>query len=329
MQKKIAIIGAGIAGLSIANKLAQNYQVTIFDKSRGVGGRMATRRNENYHFDHGAQFFTAKTDQFQKFCHKAQQDDIITPWQCKLAEINNDVIINTNISEKYYVAKPQMNNLCKYLSKDLPVILQTTILDLNFKNNKWSLIADSKNPNLTTEILTNFDGVILAIPPQQALTILPKNFINYDIVENTKMIGCFTLMLGLATKLNLSFNAANVKNSIIQWLAINNSKPQRPNNTALVIHSDNYWAEENIEADPIIIQEKLITHLQKIIPIKIADIRYKSLHRWRYANHLEESAAKSLFDSKLKLGVCGDWLLSSKVENAFLSASDLANKINF
>lgn len=331
MQKKIAIIGAGIAGLTIANKLAQNYQVTIFDKSRGVGGRMATRRSENYHFDHGAQFFTAKTNQFQKFCHKAMADDIITPWQCKLAKINNGAIIDDNVNKNYpyYVAKPQMNNLCKYLSKDLPVILQTTILNLNFKNNKWSLITDNKNPALITENLDDFDGVILAIPPQQALTILPENFINYDLVKNTKMLGCFTLMLGLKKALNLSFNAANVENSIIQWLAINNSKPQRPNNSALVIHSDNHWAEENIEEDLAIIKEKLIINLQKIIAINKADIIYQNIHRWRYATSLTKSSKKSLFDAKLKLGVCGDWLIGAKVENAFLSASDLADKISF
>jgi renalase len=331
MKKKIAIIGAGIAGLTIAKKLAIDYHITIFDKSRGIGGRMATRRIEEYHFDHGAQFFTAKTNEFQKFCHKAQKDDIIAPWQCKLVEINDGLIIHNHANKiyPYYVAKPQMNNLCKYLSKDLPVILQTTILALTFKNNKWSVITDNQNSALAIEKLTDFDGVILATPPQQALAILPKNFIGYNLVQKTKMLGCFTLMLGLKKPLKLPFDAAKVKNSIIQWVAVNNSKPQRPNNTALVIHSDNHWAEQNIEENLTIIKDKLIANLQKIILIKPEDIIYQNIHRWRYAATLKKPTEASFFDSKLKLGVCGDWLLGSKVENAFLSATNLATKINF
>lgn len=70
-NKKIAIIGAGVSGLIVAN------EVTIFDKSRGIGGRMATRRVDNYHFDHGAQFFTAKSEEFKELCQKAKNDGII------------------------------------------------------------------------------------------------------------------------------------------------------------------------------------------------------------------------------------------------------------
>ena len=62
--KNIAIIGAGLSGLIAARELAKNNDVTIFEKARGVGGRMATRRANNlkfdgFNFDHGTQYFTA------------------------------------------------------------------------------------------------------------------------------------------------------------------------------------------------------------------------------------------------------------------------------
>ncbi len=69
-NKKIAVIGAGMAGITIARKLAQNNKVIIFDKARGIGGRMATRRIGDYHFDHGAQYFTAKNSDFKELCRK-------------------------------------------------------------------------------------------------------------------------------------------------------------------------------------------------------------------------------------------------------------------
>ena len=66
-MKKIAIIGAGLSGLSIAHLLKENADITLFEKARGVSGRMSTRRAEPYFFDHGAQYFTARTKAFQDF----------------------------------------------------------------------------------------------------------------------------------------------------------------------------------------------------------------------------------------------------------------------
>lgn len=65
-KQNIAIIGAGIAGLSLANMLNDVVNIEVFEKSRGYGGRVATRHNEDFMFDHGAQFFTAKNEKFKK-----------------------------------------------------------------------------------------------------------------------------------------------------------------------------------------------------------------------------------------------------------------------
>ncbi|MBT4205492.1 MAG: NAD(P)-binding protein, partial [Proteobacteria bacterium] len=66
-MKNIAIIGAGLSGLVAAQQLGSVAHVTIFEKSKGVGGRIATRRSGLYSFDHGAQFFTPKTELFKEF----------------------------------------------------------------------------------------------------------------------------------------------------------------------------------------------------------------------------------------------------------------------
>ena len=58
---KIAIIGAGIAGLTTAKMLRDIAEVTVYEKSRGAGGRICTRYTDSFDFDHGAQFFIAKT----------------------------------------------------------------------------------------------------------------------------------------------------------------------------------------------------------------------------------------------------------------------------
>lgn len=324
MKQKIAIIGAGLSGLSAATKLANTYDIDIFDKSRGIGGRMSTRRADDYHFDHGAQFFTAKSAEFKEFCEMAQQKDLIEEWKCRFVEITNTTITrkwNFDTTHPHYVAKPQMNSLCKYLAANFNTKLSTEINSINYHHKKWSLNSTNN------ETFDNYDYLILTIPSHQALNLIPSNFQHYARVQNTKMLGCFSLMLGFREALQLDFDAALVKESIISWISHNSSKPGRPEKFCLLVNSSNEWAEENLEKDPNILKETLTQALQHIITFDKSDLTYHNLHRWRYANIAKQNGEESLFDPNLNLGLCGDWLISGRVENAFKSGSDLAQKI--
>ena len=324
-NKKIAIIGAGISGLTVAKKLAKLNEVIVFDKSRGIGGRMATRRVDDYHFDHGAQFFTAKSEEFKELCQKAKSDGIIEEWNCNFAEITENKINKKwqfGNDKAHFVAKPQMNSLCKYIGKDLNILTAKQISSVNFDNSKWTL------KTLENEIFEDFDYLILAIPSHQAVNLIPANFKYFDIVENIKMSGCFTLMLGFHEDINLEFDAALVKESNISWISVNSSKPERPKGFSLVVNSSNRWADENIEEDLEIIKEKMITSLKEIIDFDSKNINYQNIHRWSYANAALRKGDKSLFDKSLNLCICGDYLISGRVENAFLSGLDLYKNIN-
>ena len=84
MNKKIAVIGAGLAGITFAYIMKDNFNVKIFEKSRGVGGRMSTRKETPYIFDHGAQFFKIKTTECKNFFSPLFTQEIIQPWSFKL-----------------------------------------------------------------------------------------------------------------------------------------------------------------------------------------------------------------------------------------------------
>ncbi len=85
----IAIIGAGLAGLTAANILKNNANITLFEKSRGVGGRIATRRSEPYFFDHGAQFFKARSAEFKDLINPMIKQGIIQTWNDRFVEFEN------------------------------------------------------------------------------------------------------------------------------------------------------------------------------------------------------------------------------------------------
>lgn len=123
-MKKIAIIGAGLAGLTAAHFLRQKADITIFEKSRGVSGRLSTRRAEPYHFDHGAQYFSARTDQFKDFIQPLIHSGVIEPWNARFVDISNREISSVKSGDdhdSYYIGVPGMNAIGKYLSRDLDV----------------------------------------------------------------------------------------------------------------------------------------------------------------------------------------------------------------
>ena len=83
----IAIIGAGLSGLTAANILNEHAKVTVFDKARGPSGRLATRRAEPYNFDHGCQFFSAKSNTFKELLAPMLRRGVIKCWNAKLSRL--------------------------------------------------------------------------------------------------------------------------------------------------------------------------------------------------------------------------------------------------
>ena len=331
MPKKnsIAIIGAGLSGLILANFLAKKHEVKIFEKARGVGGRMASRTKENLNFDFGCQFFLAKTLEFNNFLQPFIDNKILLPWNAKFAEIDNYQITlerEWNEDSHHFVASNKINQFPKELAKNLDITLQTKITKIQKINRKWHLFDDKDL------LIEKFDWVFITCPNQQTVDLITNAKKNCDFFENLhqhKMLGCFALMLAFDQSLNLKFDVSLVKNSIISWISHEDSKPNKTKNNAYTILSQNNWAEKNIEQNPDIVSQELIAEFSKIINQKLPNILHQDLHKWRYANIKKQNNLNhSYIDKKNKIGVCGDWLIQGRVEASFLSATNLIQKFN-
>ena len=158
----VAIIGAGVGGLMAARTLFDHgINVQIFEKSRGVGGRLATRRiDEQCWFDHGAQYFTARDCRFGKYVKSWIQDGIVDPWMGKIVELDpGGKIVADKTGTPRYVGTPSMNRLAKHIAADLPVHLQTRIHAIRRNgNDKWELVDEHHR------IVGTFDIVISNAP---------------------------------------------------------------------------------------------------------------------------------------------------------------------
>jgi renalase len=320
----IAIIGAGLSGLTVANILKDHADITIFEKSRGVSGRMSTRHAYPYSFDHGAQFFKAKTDEFRKFINPMIKKGLIGLWNARFVEIKNRKITKErqwSNDYNHYVGVPSMNAIAKYLSQDIQVKLVTCVKYIRKQNCKWIL------KNEQGEDLGEFDWVILTAPAEQALNLIPSSLSLYSKVSLVKMQSCFSLMLGFQDSLAIDFDAALVRGEDISWISVNSSKPCRNQSFCLLVHSTNKWSDQHIDDDRNQVMNYLCQQTSKIIGHDVYKADHISLHSWHYANIQKQIGETYLIDPHENIGVCGDWLIQGRVESAFTSGYRLANKI--
>lgn len=324
-KQNIAIIGAGIAGLSIANMFNDVANVEVFEKSRGYGGRAATRYNEKFEFDHGAQFFTVKTDKFKKFIQPLIDKEIVGIWNAKFVEIDGHEIIykkEWNSEYPHYVGIPKMNAICKFLSKNIKVNLNVEIKKIEKSNkDQWQLFDTANN------CFGDFDWVICSAPAFQTQKLLPQKFSHHDKLSSIKMLGCYALMLSFKKKLNVDWDAALVKNSNISWISFNSSKPSRNSSNAVVALASNKWADENMEADIEKLKAEMLKNLSQVLKFDDNNLLNCEIHKWKYANIGKNTRFKYLLDQNEKLAAIGDWCIQGRIESAFMSADHLYNQM--
>ena len=139
----VAVIGAGLSGLVVAQSLHALADVTLFEKSRGPGGRLATRYAGDFEFDHGAQYFTARTDAFRTFLQPLIERGVVADWQGSFAELNRNGVTGLRTwgdDYPHYVGTPRMNNIGKFLSQGLNIDFETEITTIARTREGLSLI---------------------------------------------------------------------------------------------------------------------------------------------------------------------------------------------
>lgn len=319
---RIAIIGAGLAGLACADMLRQRgsnlSDLAIFEKSRGIGGRMATRYIGDYEFDHGAQYFTTGTDRFANRMESFLEAGTVARWPVEIATIGGASARKTD----RYVSAPRMNTLCKALADPFEVKLQTRILSVNRENNAWYL-ADEENIAYGP-----FDYVVSAMPAPQMLDVLPGAFANVGAaLAVVRMAACYALMLGFSRDMPLPWQAVRVGGSPVGWIATNSNKPGRETATSVLVQSSNDWAEDHLEDDPDKVQAILLQTASEISATDLSAAEHIALHRWRYAATPQPLGVPFLLDETAGLAACGDWCLGSRVAAAFESGAALGDAI--
>lgn len=314
-----------MAGLHVAGRLSGHHDVRVFEKSRRPGGRMATRISDGFEFDHGAQFFTARSNGFRNFLAPLVQAEIVAAWRARFVEFRGSRVSAARRWDDdypHYVPVPAMNQLGAYLAKDLNIEFGSAVRGLRESASGWNVELDSG------QISGPFDWVVATAPAAQTAALLPADAGLLPPRAASQMLGCFALMLGFDAPMETDFDAALVKEADISWISINSSKPgRRRDPLTWLIHSTNKWAEAHMEDDLSEVTEHLLAETGRITGVNTASAPHIRIHRWRYANLPKQNQQAFAIDHDRAIAACGDWFIRGRVEAAFLSADALANEM--
>lgn len=297
---RIAVIGAGMAGAAAARLLADaGASVAIFDKSRGLGGRMATRRIEGGSFDHGAQFIRAQGERFGRKMAEWRDAGLVAEWE-----------------EGRFVGVPAMNAPVKALIGDLSVHGGALVSGLERDGAGWRLRGEGIGEDV-------FDAVLSAIPSPQAGPLLASAGYEPSGLAPERYAPCLAAMLGFSESLDLD-PSQTIDDEAIAWIADNGSKPGRESELeCVVVHAGAEWSRAHIEEEPDEILAMLFMRFVGVTGAMVEPI-HGAAHRWRYALVDNALGETHLWDGERRLGACGDWCLAPRVEAAFDSGEAAA-----
>lgn len=307
---KIAIIGAGMAGLSAAERLGERgVGSVIFEKSRGFGGRMATRRTGDLQFDHGAQFFSAQGPAFFSQVSRWRETGAADEW-----------------STGSYVGAPGMSAPARAMAAHHECVTQSQVSRLVRADSGWSVCDD--NGQIAAPDNGSYAAVVLAVPAPQAIPLAASAGVRMPQLEHVEYAPCIALMLAFppATQ-GCAQDWLKPDDAAIAWIARNSSKPGRSADAQTwVVHARPDWSREHLESSPEDLRAPLLAAFRNATGI-LDEPTYVSAHRWRYALVEQAVGVPCLFDADAMLGACGDWCLGARVESAYDSGRAMADTL--
>jgi hypothetical protein len=317
--RAVAIIGAGLAGLACARRLQDaGHAVTVFDKSRGVGGRLCTRRGEDWQADHGAQYFTARTPEFQAQVAGWLEAGVVAEWRPQRAVFGPHEA-SAGEAVLRYVGVPGMSPPAKALAAGLTVRTGYTVQALRRVDGGWQL--ETAEHGLLPEV---YQAVLLGVPAAQAEPLLrPVQVSLADVAAGHRLLPSWTVMARFDARPDLPFEAAFVNEGPLRWVARNSSKPGRTGQECWVLQASAAWSAAHLEEQPETAGRALVAAFRQLGGPEPAAV---SVHRWRYAD-CEPAETGSVWQPESGLGLCGDWLLGGRVEGAWTCGRELAGKV--
>lgn len=301
---RVAIIGAGFSGCHLYNLLKPfNFEISIFEKSRGTGGRLSTKYVDDKFIDHGTPFIQSEDREFIEFLDKKVKENVLKK------------------EELVYLPTNGINKLCSSMIDKKDLISQTRIVKGHYAYNKWFLL-DEKG-----KYYKNFDLIILTNPAKQILEMDLK----LDIFMTNKLKKvCYnsvaTLICYNNKKTNVDLKKLELNENVLK--VVNNSqKYNYKEMNSFLIHFGDEFLKEHSDFTKDKLFEKIYSILFEELGFDIKEDFKTIEHLWKYAFSTKKIKEDFLFDESNMIGVCGDYFQRNNLESSYHSSKKLAEKL--
>ena len=349
----VAIIGAGLSGVTCGRQLqAAGLRVCLLDKSRGLGGRMATRRvsghaENDLRVDHGLRYWQPQSDGLKALTEELVAAEVLKPWDASFYEIRQVGVTTPEVeSETRYVADAGMSAIAKYLTKAFTpgenLLTNHRAMRLRYQEDGWQIECEGGE-------IVRAKQCAIAIPAPQAAELLQNTDAPEDLSEAIShlnavaYIPCITVIAGYHSRYSNQMGELDSKGWAVtdfvgtstDWIALDSSKRADASSPVIVIHSKVNFAQQYIDSGDL---QPAASVLLRANARKFADWmaqpNWFQIHRWRYA-YVETSYPASVLSASETLACGGDWCVSpsgqsdlQSIDQAYLSGMALSKAIH-
>jgi renalase len=313
LTQRIAVIGAGLAGLSCARVLRRaGCYVEVFEQERTIGGRMGSTRLGGVAFDHGCQNVAAKGSRFRSFIEEATANGYAARWNAKASQGEE----GGGQLQPWFVGTPGMPSIMRPLAESVRINSGRKVHTLQRVDKSWHLWFEDQTS------AGPFAAVAVCVPAPEARVLLGPLPKLVDAIQKVRMSPCWALLVRIEDRILPDQDVFSDMSQLVRWVARNNSKPGRTGRgDHIVIHASPAWSRETEDAEPELVAEELwgeVSHVLSLPPIRPAQM---IAHLWR--NGIVETSLGEtyLYSRDDRVGLAGDWCLGRLAEHAFDSGA--------
>jgi renalase len=319
--KSCLIIGAGICGLTAARFLTESgMRATVLEKSRGVGGRMATRRSDEGVFDHGAQAITVRSEVFGTFVSDWLQQGLLLPWSEGFADSGG----TSSRREMQYRGAPGMTSVPKYLTSGLRLHCNQRASTAEVIDGAWRVTTDQGG-------VFSADALLLTPPVPQSLALLGQEsgvILSADLatLRQLEYDSALAILYALSGETAIPPpGGLHLRGDIVSWIADNRQKGISPGATTVTLHTTPGFSETRLDVPPEEILREVTPAVAHLLRSPVTGVH---VHRWRYATPKHIHTTPFMLASRDPvLLFAGDAFGGADIEGATLSGLAAARKL--
>lgn len=321
MTSKVAVVGAGLAGLACASVLRRGgCFVEVFEQDRVIGGRTATVRNGLVAFDAGVQYLTARSDRFRAYINELVGAGYAARWDPKTTSgSTRGVQLHT-----WYVGTPGMSSIVRPLAESVRVHTGKAVHTLSQTDKGWMVVLEDETS------AGPFAAVAVAIPAPAARLLLGRVEGMVETLSRVRMAPTWAVMVHLAERTLPDQDVYSDMSEVLRWIARNSSKPGRSvarGGETVVIHASPTWSRETEDADPEAVAEELWAETSRHLGLAAVTPQQMTAQLWRHGLVDQSLGESFIYSTHYRLGAAGDWCLGRLAEHAYESGQGLGRAI--